>query len=69
MKKIKWPSNISQEDVLKIIERIVNRLSSKFKFGYYDIDDIKQEARIEALNGLAHYDEKRPLENFLDTCS
>lgn len=66
--------NYSEEQVLEIIERVVGRIAGKFKFGYYDVEDIKQEGCILALNALESrradngeysYDESRPLENYL----
>jgi DNA-directed RNA polymerase specialized sigma24 family protein len=44
---------------------VVNRIAHKYRFGYYDIDDIKQEAFIIAMEAMDRYDEGRPLENFL----
>lgn len=51
-------SNISQ-DVLDIIERIVNNLAPYFTFSCYDIDDIKQEGRIFALEALSKFNKDR----------
>ena len=45
--------------------KVVNRIAHKYRFGYYDIDDIKQEAFIIAMEAMDRYDEGRPLENFL----
>jgi DNA-directed RNA polymerase specialized sigma24 family protein len=56
---------MTEEQVINTITKVVNKLASKFKFGYYDSDDIKQEGFIIALEGLEKYDETRPLENFL----
>lgn len=58
---------MTEEEVLAVINNIANRLAYKFKFGYHDIEDMKQQARLEAWKGLASYDNKRPLENFLWT--
>ena len=55
------------DEVLKIIDNIADRLASKYKFGYHEIEDMKQQARLVALEGLASYDGERPLENFLWT--
>lgn len=38
---------------------------SKYKFGYYDIDDIKQEAFIIGWKVLPKFNGSAPLENFL----
>ena len=47
------------------IEEVVNMVAPKFKFGYLEIEDVKQEARMAALKGLRKYDRTRPLKNFL----
>lgn len=66
--KKKPPENkVTEEQFLQVLENISKRLVYKFKFGYHDIDDMKQQAAIFALEGLEKYDHKRPLENFLWT--
>lgn len=59
--------NIKEEDFLKALETISKKLIYKFKFGYHEVEDMKQQAAIFALEGLEQYDSKRPLENFLWT--
>ena len=61
------PSNMTEEEVIETIERVATRLCRKFRFGYHEVDDIKQQASLFAWEGLEKYDEKRPLENFLWT--
>lgn len=58
---------VSEAEFLKVLDNISKRLANRFKFGYHDFDDMKQQAAIFALEGLAKYDHKRPLENFLWT--
>ena len=53
--------------MIQIINNIANRLANKFKFGYHEIEDMKQQARLFAWQGIEHYDGVRPLENFLWT--
>ena len=62
---MKMPANMSEDEVMVIIDKIAQRLAGRFIFGYNDIEDIKQQARLIALEGLESYDEGRPLENFL----
>lgn len=62
---MKIPKNMTQEQVIKQIEVVVNRIAPKYTFSTYDIDDIKQEAFIICMDALERYDQKRPLENFL----
>lgn len=58
---------VKEEDLLQVINIIAKKLAYKFKFGYHDIEDMKQQITIFALEGLKNYDHKRPLENFLWT--
>ena len=58
---------MTEDDVISIINKVANRLANRFKFGYHDIEDMKQQARLFALEALSSYDEVRPLENFLWT--
>jgi DNA-directed RNA polymerase specialized sigma24 family protein len=58
---------ISEQELLDTIETISKKLAYKFKFGYHEIDDMKQQISIFALEGLKNYDYNRPLENFLWT--
>ena len=66
-KKIQQNKKVSEEEFLKVLDNISKRLVYKFRFGYHDIDDMKQQAAIFALEGLEKYDNSRPLENFLWT--
>jgi hypothetical protein len=61
------PHNVDESEFVRVVENISKRLGYKFKFGYHDFDDMKQQAYIFALEGLQKYDNKRPLENFLWT--
>ncbi len=67
-KTMKIPKGMSEEEVLRVIENVAQRLAYKFKFGYNDLDDMRQQARMFALEVLPKYDNKRPLENFLWSC-
>ena len=64
---LKKKQTVSEQDLLNVIDIITKKLAYKFKFGYHDIDDMKQQISIFALEGLKNYDHKRPLENFLWT--
>jgi DNA-directed RNA polymerase specialized sigma24 family protein len=66
MKKKHKPT-IDENEFLRVIDVISKKLAYKFKFGYHDYDDMKQQISIFALEGLKNYDHKRPLENFLWT--
>lgn len=63
----KLPHNVSSEEFLKVLDNISKRLGHKFRFGYHEFDDMKQQAAIFALEGLEKYDNTKPLENFLWT--
>ena len=62
---MKIPKGMTEAEVLEIINKICDRYAYKFKFGYFEPDDIRQEAFIIALDALDRYEEGRPLENFL----
>jgi len=62
---MKIPKNMTKEDVIKQINIVVNRISPKYTFNGYEVDDIKQEAFIICMDALERYDHNRPLENFL----
>lgn len=59
--------NITEDEFIKVLDIISKKLIYKFKFGYHEIEDMKQQAAIFALQGLENYDNSRPLENFLWT--
>lgn len=65
--KIKLPNNVSNEEFIRVLDNISKRLGHKFRFGYHDFEDMKQQAAIFALEGLEKYDNTKPLENFLWT--
>ena len=72
MKKKKPQTNknksiVSDEEFIVVLDKITKKLIYKFKFGYHEAEDMKQQAAIFALEGLEKYDNKRPLENFLWT--
>jgi RNA polymerase sigma factor (sigma-70 family) len=62
---MKIPSTMTQQQVIDQINIVVDRISAKYVFHGYDIDDIKQEAFIICMDALDRYEEGRPLENFL----
>lgn len=63
--EIRKLSKYTEVQILEIIERLLNILAHRYKFSYFTLEDIKQEGRIIAINGLHGYDESRPLDNFL----
>lgn len=61
------PEGMTEDEVVRIISKISNRLAPKYVFAGYDVEDIKQEAFIIGITGLKKYDSSRPLENFMYT--
>ncbi len=61
------PNGMTEQQVVQTIDNIANRLATKFKFGFHELEDMKQQARLFAWEGLKNYDGVRPLENFLWT--
>jgi len=61
----KLPDGVTEDDFIDIVNSISKKLCDKFKFGYFDREDIKQECFILAMDALSRYDSDRPLINFL----
>lgn len=59
--------NYNDEELIKVVNKIANKLANIYKFGYHELEDMKQQAWQIALEGLKDYDGDRPLENFLWT--
>lgn len=59
------PKGMTEAQVLAAIDRAADLVAPKFRFGYYTLDDMKQQARIEGMKGMETYDPSRPLDNFL----
>ena len=53
------PEGLTDEEVLHIIDRAVAYLAPSFKFGYFDIDDMKQEGTIFCLEALDSFNFKK----------
>lgn len=63
---MKIPDGFTEEKVCEIIERALLGLCSKFRFGYYEKEDMEQEGWIFAIEALESYSEDRGvLEHFL----
>lgn len=56
---------MTEDQVMTSIEKVIKRISPKYTFYGYTLDDIKQESFLICMDALNRYDEKRPLENFL----
>ncbi len=63
------PPNVTEQQFVLTVKKIAQRLSHKFKFGFYEVEDIEQEAFILCMEFLPKWDGKRPLENFLWSCT
>lgn len=66
------PAGMTEAQVLADIEKVIHEFASSYTFGYYELEDIQQEARMEAINALPKYNPldkdgnpTRPLTNFL----
>lgn len=53
------PPNMTESEVLKIIDEVVKGLSASFSFGYFDKEDLQQEGRIWAMETLPEYDSSK----------
>jgi len=64
------PDGMNEQDVWDTIERVVNSLAPQFVFGCYDIEDIRQEGRLFAIQLLednAFDNERGKLHSLLNT--
>ena len=59
------PEGMTEQEVLDTITLVCNRISPRYTFYGYTVDDIKQESFIICMDALKRYQEGRPLENFL----
>jgi len=59
------PKGMTEQEVIDIITKVAYRFCNKYRFSYFESDDIFQEAFILGMEGLNRYEEGRPLENFL----
>lgn len=59
------PSGMTHDQVIKQIDKVINRIAPRYTFYGYTVDDMKQEAFIMCMDALSRYEPPRPLENFL----
>ncbi len=52
---IKQPT-FSQDEIATILIRVARKLAPKFKFGYHSVEDMQQQAHIEALKAIPKFD-------------
>jgi DNA-directed RNA polymerase specialized sigma24 family protein len=64
---VQLPEGVTESDFLDAVSKACDLLAKTFAFGYYDSDDIRQEAFVFAAEGLSRYDPTRPLANFVYT--
>lgn len=59
------PEGKTKEEVEEAMLRVARRLAPNFKFGYFTVEDIIQQACLFACECLPRYDPSRPLDSFL----
>lgn len=64
---MQYPPGVTEEQFLEAVNKACEILARSFAFGFYDADDIRQEAAIFAIEALGRYDRSRPLANFIYT--
>jgi hypothetical protein len=52
---VKIPDGLNESDVLSIMDKVVSHLSPSFKFGYFDIEDMRQEGTIFCLEAIDNF--------------
>lgn len=50
---------------LMIVEKVADRVCAKYSFGFYESEDIRQEAVMLGLEAWSRWDQVRPWENFV----
>lgn len=53
------------ESGMATITSVIDRMAGSYKFGYYEVEDMKQEAFIHAMDAWEKWDRERPFQNFL----
>lgn len=62
------PHGLTEEELVATLDKVLKNLAGKFRFGYHDIEDIKQQGRLEFLDkGLSKWDGVRALDSFAYT--
>lgn len=64
-KKSVIPDGYTEEDVIRVVDRIAQRLGPKFRFGYHSVEDMEQQARLFAWEALSSFDNRCQLNTFL----
>jgi len=62
---MKIPEGMTEDQVITIINKAIKGLCSKFRFGYFEKEDLEQEGWVFAIKALNKYNGSAPLENFL----
>tara|TARA_R100001509_G_scaffold132657_2_gene86170 strand:+ start:1029 stop:1658 length:630 start_codon:yes stop_codon:yes gene_type:complete len=52
---MKIPKGMTEKEVLEVINKTVSYLAPSFKFGYFDIEDMKQEGTIFCIEALSSF--------------
>lgn len=64
-KEKKSQMSYTDQEILTIITEVATKLAPKYVFGYFSVEDIRQEAIMMGYEALPRYDTSRPLHNFL----
>lgn len=57
----------SEQEIVEAVESVCTRLAYKFRFGYHELEDMKQKAYILVIEAIdeGKWDQSRPLKNFI----
>jgi hypothetical protein len=53
---LRVPDGYTEQEVVAVVDEILGALANTFRFGFYEVDDLKQEGWIYALEALDNYD-------------
>jgi hypothetical protein len=61
----KVPEGMTEDEVLVVMKKVIDKVAPKWVFFGYELDDIKQESYFICADGINRYNGDFPLENFL----
>ncbi len=64
---MKIPKGMTEEEVLSVIDKTVAYLAPSFKFGYFDVEDMKQEGFIFCMDALKAFNFQKSIQEDLSS--
>jgi len=64
---MKIPEGITEQEVLRVIKKVIDKTAHSYTFYGYSVNDIRQESFIICMDALDRYNNEHRLENFLSS--